>query len=162
MAAGPLSKKTISRQSQSSQRIGLWIWLIAPVTTLVASLLLEDAGGRRVLIKFLGTQLPESCTMYARLGINCPGCGLTRSFINLSAGNWLEALRLNPLGIVCYLYTAAQIPLSGSLLLPSGLRRRIYAKATERRWIWLNQWGFVGLMIALIVQWILRITWIGF
>lgn len=37
-------------------------------------------------------------------GLDCPGCGLTRSFIALSHGQWLEALKFNVLGPIVYLY----------------------------------------------------------
>ena len=36
------------------------------------------------------------CTFYTATGYSCPGCGSTRALFNLTHGNILEALRLNP------------------------------------------------------------------
>lgn len=36
--------------------------------------------------------------------LDCPGCGLTRSFISISHGQFTEALRFNLLGPFVYLY----------------------------------------------------------
>lgn len=53
--------------------------------------------------------------------LDCPGCGLTRSFISLSHGHFLEAIRFNALGPLIYLYLL--IYLIGhlfNLILPQG------------------------------------------
>lgn len=119
------------------------------------SFLLQDLGDRRVIIRPTGWQVPESCALYARLGINCPGCGLTRSYINLSAGNIVAALQLNPIGILGYFYTWCQIPLSSLFFVSPALRRRFISQTSERGLVWFNQWIFVGLMISLVIQWLL-------
>ena len=36
------------------------------------------------------------CSFYVATGFSCPGCGSTRALFNLTHGNLLEALRLNP------------------------------------------------------------------
>lgn len=36
--------------------------------------------------------------------LDCPGCGLTRSFISISHGNFIQALQFNLLGPFVYLY----------------------------------------------------------
>jgi len=36
------------------------------------------------------------CTFHTATGYSCPGCGSTRALFNLTHGNVLEALRLNP------------------------------------------------------------------
>ncbi len=53
--------------------------------------------------------------------LDCPGCGLTRSFISLSHGHFIEAIRYNALGPLIYLYLL--LYLSGhlsNLILPKG------------------------------------------
>ena len=42
------------------------------------------------------------CTFYKATGYSCPGCGSTRALFNLTHGNVLEALRLNP-GVIALL-----------------------------------------------------------
>jgi len=44
-----------------------------------------------------------TCTFKALTGCPCPGCGLTRSVINISHLNFLTAFRLNPMGYPIYL-----------------------------------------------------------
>jgi hypothetical protein len=71
--------------------------------------------GREVFLPGVGT-IPETCTLHARLGIDCPGCGLTRSFIHLAHGDLRAAWSLNPVGLLMFAFVAAQIPLVISLL----------------------------------------------
>jgi hypothetical protein len=59
----------------------------------------------------LGWQVPELCTLRKVLGIRCPGCGLTRSFVFMGHGEWWTALRMNWLGPPFWLIVASQIPL---------------------------------------------------
>ncbi len=43
------------------------------------------------------------CIFKYIMHFDCPGCGLSRSFLNLSHGNFLAAIRFNALGPVIYL-----------------------------------------------------------
>ena len=42
--------------------------------------------------------IPSICPFYNLTGLPCPGCGLTRSFVSLGHGQWLESLHWHPLG----------------------------------------------------------------
>ena len=53
---------------------------------------------------------PESCMSRTALGIPCPGCGLTRSFIALAHGEFARSWNYNRMGWVLALLTAAQVP----------------------------------------------------
>ena len=44
------------------------------------------------------------------LGIDCPGCGMTRAFISISHGKFARAWHLNHASIVVYFFVAVQIP----------------------------------------------------
>jgi len=67
--------------------------------------------GDRVVIWFLPRwPLPQVCGARAWLGITCPFCGLTRSFIYLAHGQWEAAWRCHRLGWLLAGLTAAQIP----------------------------------------------------
>jgi hypothetical protein len=79
----------------------------------------------------------------------------------MSAGRIGEAWRLNPVGILGYLYVALQIPLAGIHFIPMSWGRRLLNSKLVADWGWLNQWMFVALMIALPVQWIIRMLWKG-
>lgn len=137
------------------------LWLITPILILFASFTLRIGNQREVVLPVFDVKLPELCSMYSQLGVDCPGCGLTRSFIHLSAGRIGEAWRLNPVGILGYLYMAAQIPLAAIQFVSHSWIRQLRSWPLFSKWSWLNQWLFIALMIALPVQWIFRMLWRG-
>ena len=57
---------------------------------------LLPAGDRLALPD--GTPLPELCLVHAALAIDCPMCGMTRSFVALAHGDLAAALRFHPAG----------------------------------------------------------------
>lgn len=154
-SASQTAKRT--KAIQRTQVAATWFWLVASMAILVCSFMFEVAGDRRVVVRGWGAQLPESCSMYARFGINCPGCGLTRSFVHMSAGEIGKALKVNPVGIVGYLFLLMQIPIASALLLSPEKRVRWISRRWERTIVWANQWALVWLMIALCVQWVFRL-----
>ena len=89
--------------------------------------------------------------MYSRFGIDCPGCGLTRSFIHLAHAEPLAAWELNPLSWLLFGYVVAQIPLA--LAHGAGVRTKWL-----KNLIGINQWGLVTIMIALVVRWGFKIA----
>lgn len=54
--------------------------------------------------------LPGSCFARERLGVDCPGCGLTRSFVHLTTGDLSRSFARNRVGWLLALFTVAQIP----------------------------------------------------
>lgn len=54
--------------------------------------------------------IPTTCPSQTIFHVDCPGCGLTRSFIFLAHGNWHEALLRNRMGWLVALAVIAQIP----------------------------------------------------
>ena len=50
------------------------------------------------IIKAVGGGIP--CPIYMATGIFCPGCGITRMFVELISGNFLAAISYNALGIL--------------------------------------------------------------
>ncbi len=59
--------------------------------------------------RFLGLNLPGFCLTNAIFGADCPGCGMTRSFILLGHGDIAESLQYHRLGVVVYLFLFTQI-----------------------------------------------------
>lgn len=49
----------------------------------------------------------QICSFKNITGLPCPGCGLTRSVINISHLNFFRAFRLNPMGYFIYLILIA-------------------------------------------------------
>ena len=55
------------------------------------------------LLSLFGVDIPVMCQWRRMMGVGCPGCGLTRSFVFLGHLRPLDALRMNPLGVPLYL-----------------------------------------------------------
>ena len=89
--------------------------------------------------------------MRGRFGIDCPGCGLTRSFIHTANGDWGAAWRMHSLGLVLFGYVLLQLPLSLALWM------RIEVGSLSF-WTRLNVHLFLGLSGLLLIVWLLRLT----
>jgi hypothetical protein len=88
--------------------------LIASLAVLAASLLLT-ADPQAVY--FYGSALPESCLFKRATGIECFGCGLTRSFVYMGHLDPAGAFALHKLGPLLYSAVVAQLPYRGWRLL---------------------------------------------
>ncbi len=137
------------------RRIGYWLWLAGPSAVLIMSLMLSTGDDRLVFFPGVG-ELPETCTMHSRLGIDCPGCGLTRCFIHLAHGNLTGAWRLSPVGILLFLFVVLQIPLSLGALVGNRLQGG-GPSLLSRVSPW-NEILLVGLLLALLLQWLMRLA----
>lgn len=115
------------------------------VGVIVLSALLVVRPDNRVAFWFLPDfPAPETCFARAGLGIPCPGCGLTRSFVSLAHFDIASAWNYHRLGWLLALVTVAQIPYRlWALTHPAG-------RPLGRRWP--SALGFV-LVSALIVNW---------
>ncbi len=98
---------TLAGLPRRDRRLDWGLLLLAMVT--IGSSMVLTATEEWVYV--WGWQVPEICTVRRVLGIPCPGCGLTRSFVFMGHGEWLSALRMNWLGPVFWLTLAVQVPL---------------------------------------------------
>ncbi len=64
---------------------------------------------------------PFFCPFRALTGIECPGCGMTRAFVAAAAGDFAEAIHLNPFSIPLLVWTAVE---ALHVPVPSVLRAR--------------------------------------
>ncbi len=71
---------------------------------LVASVLLPQPSGGRTVV--FGWTMPPCCPSQAVLGVNCPGCGLTRSFVCTADGDLGQAVSYNRLGPAMFVFVA--------------------------------------------------------
>jgi len=90
-----------------------WLFFGLAVTVLVASLLLRVGPEGQVLTPVFRVALPNSCAFRRVSGYDCPGCGLTRSFVSFAHGDWRNALRYNLAGPLWFGVMLAQIPYRG-------------------------------------------------
>jgi hypothetical protein len=91
--------------------------------------------------------LPPVCSSRLLFGVECPGCGLTRSFVALAAGDLSASWRYHRVGWLMALAVVGQIPYRVCGLIET--RTRI----VPRTWpAWL---GYL-LIASLIVNWLLK------
>lgn len=96
-----------ARQSASYHQTVLVI-----ATTIVAlSVLLDVRSDQRVAFRFLPQfPLPETCASRVLLGIDCPGCGLTRSLVHLAHGRIAESYAMHHVGWLIAAAVLCQLP----------------------------------------------------
>src|SRR4051794_15135915 len=75
------------------------VLVIACVVIVLAFVLQVQEDGERVAVGGSPSAVvPPTCLSYAWFGVRCPGCGLTRSFIQLAHGDPLSSFRYHRLG----------------------------------------------------------------
>lgn len=134
MTASP-SRERLAGQHRAILAVSLGV--------VAAAFLLRVRPDQRVELLFLpGWPLPETCQSRALLGWECPGCGLTRSFVHLAHGEWPTSLRVHRLGWLLALAVVLQVPyrliaLRSATGLPLGERAP-----------WAICWTLVALLVA--------------
>ncbi len=123
------------------------VWMLGSLACVTLALVMRVGDNRRVYLPGINTPVPELCAFYTRFGIDCPGCGLTRTFIHMAHGELVSAWYTNPVGIVVFLFACAQIPMGAAQVL-----FRVRNRWTESWGFW-NDWCTAGLLIALVLQW---------
>ena len=117
---------------------------------LLASLALGRglASASPAAVYVAGRELPVVCPSRLLFGINCPGCGMTRSVLLTLGGDLRSALNVNPAGPF---FVAALILLALQLLLAA---RAPEASTSVRRRLlpWASLYGVVVASVMLI-QW---------
>ena len=84
--------------------------LLAGAVVLVACLLQVLPNQRVAVLGFPERPLPHSCFSRSWFGVNCPACGLTRSFIHLFHGDVRLSWESHRLGWLFAAVVVAQIP----------------------------------------------------
>ena len=114
-----------------------------------ASFYLQLGGLEAVNLAGTHVQLPNLCGSRSLFGVECPGCGLTRSFIALAGGDLTKSLQFHRLGWLLTVAIVAQFPYRTHALLE--LRHRV----VERTW---PKWFGNFLIAALIINWALKMS----
>ncbi|MBS0201945.1 MAG: DUF2752 domain-containing protein [Planctomycetes bacterium] len=86
------------------------VLLVAAVIIGLSLVLSVRDDGKVALIGLSNWPLPETCGLRSTLGINCPGCGLTRSFVYLAHGEWQRSLAIHRIGWLVAVFFVLQIP----------------------------------------------------
>ena len=122
------------------------VWLSLAVAVFVLAAVLQVLpGGRVALVGLPEYPLPHSCTSRALFGIDCPGCGLTRSVIYLTHGDLLASLSVHRVGWLAATWIAFQIP------------NRLWAVRRGRPLFSdrLSRWSAAAVLAALFANWLL-------
>ena len=82
----------------------------AGAVLILAFMLVEVPDGRIAVRGFTRFPLPKACMSRTILGLNCPGCGLTRSIIHLAEGDWRASWRNHRLGGLFAALLRLQVP----------------------------------------------------
>ncbi len=102
-----------SREGCFTQSEQLWILAFA-AAAVAGSFILQPATGNGLCLpgELMGAQidLPQSCMFRHLTGIDCPGCGLTRSFVHMAQADICQAFRFNAMGPILYVICLLQIP----------------------------------------------------
>ena len=127
--------------------------LILCTTVVILALTLQTRADQRVEFAWLpGVPMPESCASRSIFDIECPGCGLTRSFIAIARGSLSAAFQQNRTGWLLACALLIQFPYRVWMLyhvrtrgLPEPVPERL-----KLAFVWI-------LTVALIGNWLLKI-----
>jgi hypothetical protein len=84
--------------------------IISLAAIALAFLLVVRADGRVALRGLEQHPAPESCLSHSLFHVDCPACGLTRSFIELARGDLARSLSYHRLGWFMALAVLLQLP----------------------------------------------------
>jgi hypothetical protein len=126
-----------------------WIMLGLSVAVIVLACVLSVRGDQRVELGVLhGWPIPELCQSKALFGIDCPGCGLTRSFIYLAHGDVAASFHRHRLGWLVALIVVLQVPYR-AWAIRSGSKAPLGTRLP-----WVGTWIVVLLLMA---NWIAKL-----
>jgi len=134
----------------SGDRVVLAIALAVVLVSMLISItpagrVAVDAGGR--------LPMPRVCMFRASTGIDCPSCGLTRSFVCLGHFDLTAAWHYHRLGPVLYLVVLLQLPLRTLRIAWPAFRQRTDPfDARAHLWVLLT---LVGLLL---VNWVVYLV----
>lgn len=138
------SAATAASAAGVDRRSFQWLALGASCAAIALAAILQTGRDDRVAFSGLPQYpLPPTCMSRQWLGVPCPGCGLTRSFVHLAHGRWESAWSAHRLGFVLAAIVALQVPYRVALL--AGCRPWFGARASG--------WLILMLLIALGGNW---------
>ncbi len=86
------------------------VFLVVCTGAIAASFLLSVNTGSKVETPWLSIPLPSVCQFRNVTGLNCPGCGLTRAFVSIAHGRFIEAWNYNAASLLVFAFVTSQIP----------------------------------------------------
>ncbi len=144
MASFPKAKLNSMEEFRRREHFGL-IWLCGlPILT---SFLLRVENGRAIF-PIIDQGFSSLCLFQNLLGIDCPFCGLSRSFIEIAHFNFSQAINYNGAGVAFFLFLIFQIFYRAYLML------RPYRRTPSQK---LTMIPLYLLLAAVFGQWALKL-----
>lgn len=85
-----------------------WLVGIGAIFVIAASLQYEPPRGIR--LPGFASPLPEICNLRRTMDVDCPGCGLTRSFVLSAQQQWGRAFQIHPFGTAGFAFLMTLVP----------------------------------------------------
>lgn len=148
-APAPGLSPEVRRRKQIETHV---VYLVLAAAVLVLAMTMTRRGEEQVILPLMSEPLPQLCHMKRFTGFDCPGCGLTRSFISLGHGDLAAAWHFNPAGILLFAITALQVPYRTWQLW------RIRTGRDEWYFPGFANWQTMIVVAALVLQWIVRMV----
>ncbi len=123
--------------------------LVVALLVVVLSVVLRVPGEEKVCLPGVDVPLPGLCASREYLGLDCPGCGMTRCFISLAHGQLARAWHFNPAGFLLFPIILGQIPYRAYQIYRVRRGRPTF-RSSKLTWL---LWLFVA---AMLLQWIVK------
>lgn len=103
-------------------------------------------------VSFFGFVLPPLCAFRALLGLDCPGCGITRSLIYAFHGRFYDSYMMHIWGIPLAVILVAQIPYR--------LSRLFFAMPDWKLSPVMNRWINFSIALSVLLPWIVKLSFL--
>jgi len=131
---------------------GHMLVLVVCVAMLSLAFIITPVAPGRPKLSVKGATLPPLCMLKSTTGRDCPGCGMTRSWVAAAHGDMISSLNYHRLGWLFMLYTALQVVRQSLWLALPGLRQRL---AAPGRILDRTLFVFAGLLM---LNWLLKVA----
>lgn len=148
IANDPVNEYRARRLAQLRERHWTMLWLSTAIVVFAFALQIAPSG--HVAPSWAAyLSLPELCGSRALFGVECPGCGLTRSFIALAGGDFATSWNYHRIGWLLALAVVLQLPYRIFAL------RELRDGIVERSW---PQWFGWAILALLFGNWLGKIS----
>lgn len=98
-------------QHKSTLRLS-YIWVCVVAGIFLIALTLKPVADTGAVVSIAGTSilLPDLCQFKRMFGRDCPGCGMTRSFMYIARFQPNKAWSIQPVGTLLAIFLAATVP----------------------------------------------------
>lgn len=131
--------------SRADDRRRLFFAAGSAFVLVLAALLTTDGESVALAVGGWTVESPHVCLFRHLTGLDCAGCGLTRSFVAVAHGDWSRAWTFHRMGPLLFVLLAAQIPYHALALSTDSARWRVPDRIRRRL--------VTGLLALLLANW---------